>query len=579
MGSDAMREVNRPREIPLEISGFEKPLFSLLDETARLYPDQAYTLFQGQKQTFLQVKQTAERIAAFLRSQGVHKGDRVAVFLPNLPHYPSIFFGIIKTGAICVTCNPMYTASELGYQLKDCGARAVFCMDHPRFYPVTVEAIQDTEVRTVVICNIRSSLPKAKGFLGSLFGKIPRARNHEPGHFFFDQVTDRTSPDTSPADIDPGTDPALIIYTGGTTGVPKGAALTHSNLVFQVQAIDEWARLPHESGSEPEKLRPGGYHCYLGVLPWYHIFGLSACMLAACASGSRLVCIPDPRAGKPPFSDVLKAVEHSRPTLLVAVPTIFSAFVNHPRLERYDLSSIMLCVSGGAPLPRELCQRFEDKTGSLIIEGYGLSETSPVITVNPTNRKQRRLGSVGYALPNTVIKIVDQKTGQKELAQGEDGEIAVHGPQVMPGYWQKPEADAESFREIEGRRFFLTGDIGHKDPEGYLVITDRKKDVILVGGFNCYPREVEEVLYQHPKVALAAVVGVPSEKSGEEVKAFVQPVEGEECTEQELLEFCRERLAGYKRPRSIEFRDELPVSAVGKVLRRVLRDEEDNAAE
>ncbi|MCF8106829.1 MAG: AMP-binding protein, partial [Desulfohalobiaceae bacterium] len=323
MGSDAMREVNRPREIPREISGFEKPLFSLLDETARLYPDQAYTLFQGQKQTFLQVKQTAERIAAFLRSQGVHKGDRVAVFLPNLPHYPSIFFGIIKTGAICVTCNPMYTASELGYQLKDCGARAVFCMDHPRFYPVTVEAIQDTEVRTVVVCNIRSSLPKAKGFLGSLFGKIPGAKNHEPGHFFFDQVTDRTSPDTSPADIDPGTDPALIIYTGGTTGVPKGAVLTHSNLVFQVQAIDEWARLPHDSGSEPEKLRPGGYHCYLGVLPWYHIFGLSACMLAACASGSRLVCIPDPRAGKPPFSDVLKAVEHSRPTLLVAVPTIF----------------------------------------------------------------------------------------------------------------------------------------------------------------------------------------------------------------------------------------------------------------
>ncbi|MCF8104975.1 MAG: long-chain fatty acid--CoA ligase [Desulfohalobiaceae bacterium] len=574
MGSDVTVEVNRPREIPREISGYEKPLFSLLDEAARLYPDQTCTLFKGSRQSYREVKRCTEQVVAFLRSQGIRKGDRVAVFLPNLPHFPAIFFGIIKAGAICVTCNPLYTASELGYQLKDSGARAVFCMDHSEFYPVAVKAIQGTEVRTVVVCNIRSSLPKIKGLLGSLLGKIPKARAHEPGHFFFDQAVGLMSPDTSPADIDPAGDPALIIYTGGTTGTPKGAVLTHSNLVFHVQAVDEWARLPHDSRSEPEKLRPGGYHCYLGVLPWYHIFGLSVCMLSACASGSRLVCIPDPRAGKPPFSDVLKAVEHSRPTLLVAVPTIFSAFVNHPRLDRYDLSSIMLCVSGGAPLPRELCKRFEDKTGSLIIEGYGLSETSPVVTVNPTNRQQRRLGSVGYALPNTVIKIVDQKTGQTELEQGEDGEIAVHGPQVMPGYWNRPEADAESFREIEGQRFFLTGDIGHKDPDGYVVITDRKKDVILVSGFNCYPREVEEVLYQHPKVALAAVVGVPSEKSGQEVKAFVQPVKGEKCTEQELLEFCKERLAGYKRPRSIEFRDELPVSAVGKVLRRMLRDEE-----
>jgi long-chain acyl-CoA synthetase len=417
-------------------------------------------------------------------------------------------------------------------------------------------------------------LPKIKGFFGSLAGKIPRAQSHEPGHLFFDRVVESSRPETSPVQIDPLLDPALIIYTGGTTGVPKGAVLTHGNLVFHAQAMEEWVRLPHDSESTSEKLRPGGYHSYLGVLPWYHIFGLSCCLLSACASGSRLICIPDPRAGKPPFSDVLKAVERCRPTLMVAVPTIFSAFVNHPHLDRYDLGSIMCCASGGAPLPRELCKRFEEKTGSIIFEGYGLSETSPVIAVNPTNKQQRRLGSVGYPMPNTTIKIVDRETGQQELQQGEEGEIAVNGPQVMPGYWNKPEADAHAFRTIGGHRFFLTGDIGHKDAEGYLVITDRKKDVILVGGFNCFPREVEEVLYEHPKVALAAVVGVPSQKSGEAVKAFVQPVKGAECTEEELLEFCRQKLTGYKRPRSIEFREDLPVSPVGKVLRRVLRDEE-----
>lgn len=574
MRNEPVQEVNRPKEIPWELSGFEKPLYSLLDEAAAAYPDQTYTLFEGKGQSFARVKETAESIAGFLRAQGVGKGDRVALFLPNIPHFPAIFFGILKAGAVCVTCNPMYTAAELGYQLRDCGARAVFCMDHPRLYPIAQEAIQDTEVRTVVICNIKSYLPKIKGVLGGLLGRIPRATTHDPEHFFFDHIQGSSGPGFREAEIEPSRDPALIIYTGGTTGVPKGAVLTHSNLVFHAQALDEWGRLPHETGGTLEKVRPGGFHCYLGVLPWYHSFGLSCCMLAAAASGSRLVCIADPRAGDPPFTEVLKAVQGHRTTMLAAVPTIFAAFVNHPRLDEYDLSSLIGCFSGGAPLPVEICRKFEDKTGAIIFEGYGLSETSPVICVNPTNREQRRLGSVGYSLPNTEIKVLDLNTGNTELAQGEDGEIAVHGPQVMQGYWQRPEADAESFRELEGKRFFLTGDIGHRDPEGYIVITDRKKDVILVGGFNCYPREVEEVLYQHPKVALAAVVGAHGEKGQEEVKAFVQLVKDQACTEQELLEFCRERLAGYKRPRRVEFREELPVSAVGKVLRRVLRDEE-----
>ncbi len=574
MTIDLSHQIHRPPEIPWEIQGYEKPLFSVLDETAARFPNAVFTLFQDAKRTYAQVQETAERIAAFLMAQGIRKGDRVAVFLPNLPQYPPIFFGILKAGAVCVTCNPMYTASELGYQLRDSGAKVVFCMDHPGFYPVAVEAVQDSEVQTVVVCNIKSSLPRLKAALGGLLGKIPQAAEHEPGHVFLDQVIKTAPPKQAPPAIDPRQDPALIIYTGGTTGLPKGAVLTHSNLVFHVQALNEWVRLPHEAGASPETMRPGGYHCYLGILPWYHIFGLSVCMLSACSSGSRLVCIPDPRAGTPPFTDVLKAVVRTKPTLLVAVPTIFSAFLNHPRLKQYDLSSIMCCASGGAPLPHELCRQFEAKTGSIIFEGYGLSETAPVISSNPTCKERRRLGSVGYSLPNTRIIIVDLETGLRELPHGEDGEIAVHGPQVMRGYWQNPEADAASFREIDGKRFFLTGDIGHVDAEGYLVITDRKKDVILVGGFNCYPREVEEVLFQHPQVAQAAVVGIPDDTSGEAVKAFVQLRAGESCGEQELLDFCRQRLAGYKRPRSIEFREELPTSVVGKVLRRVLRDAE-----
>nr|MBL0714538.1 AMP-binding protein [Desulfobacterales bacterium] len=366
---------------------------------------------------------------------------------------------------------------------------------------------------------------------------------------------------------------AVIIYTGGTTGVPKGAALTHANLLFDVLALDQWMRIVHEPGGKPERLRRGGFHCFLGVLPMYHSFGMTIVMAWSCLTASSLVCIPDPRAGNPPFTEVLKAVEQNKTTILAAVPTIFVAFNNHPLLDKFDLSSMIGCGSGGAPMPVEVAKKFEAKTGSVIFECYGLSETAPLATGNPSDKKTRKFGSVGFPVSNTDVKIMDIVAGTEECARGEDGEIAISGPQVMQGYWQKPAENEAVFREVDGRRYFLTGDIGHVDEEGYIIITDRKKDMIIVGGFNCYPREVEEVLYAHPKVALAAVVGVPDSKSGEAVKAFIQPAPGETPTEEEIIDFCRERLAGYKRPRSVEFRDELPISVIGKVLRRVLRDE------
>ncbi|MGE5253663.1 MAG: AMP-binding protein, partial [Planctomycetaceae bacterium] len=339
-------------------------------------------------------------------------------------------------------------------------------------------------------------------------------------------------------------------------------------------ALEEWLRVPQDPGAKPEKLKPGGSHCYLGLLPWYHSFGQTVILLGACHSGNRLACIPDPRAGNPPFTGVLKAIQKYRATILPAVPTIMVAFNNHPKLRHYDLSSLKACFCGGAPLSPGVCRQFEENTGAIVFEGWGLTETAPVASANPTDTAHRKIGSVGLPMPSTDVKIMDGETGLMELPPGEDGEMAISGPQVMQGYWNRPEEDRAVFREINGRRFFLRGDIGHMDKDGFFFITERKKDMIIVGGFNVYPKEVEEVLYTHPKVQLAAVIGLPDPKTGETVKAFVQLKSGQVATEKEILDFCKERMAGYKRPRQVEFRNQIPTSLVGKVLRRVLRDEE-----
>ncbi len=563
-----------PESVSRTVADYHYPLFKLLDDSAARYPDQVYTIFNGATKTYAQVRNTADRIANFLAAKGIGKGDKVAIFLPNIPHFPEILFGILKAGAVAVNCNPVYTPPELNYQLKDSESKAVFCMDHPELYPKTVEAIKGTDVDIVIVCNIKSYLPKLKSFLGSLLGKIPKAANYTPGHIMFDDMVAQASPTPPDVEIDPENDTAIMLYTGGTTGVPKGAELSHTNFTYDVEALFECLRLVHEEGKPPERARRGGFHCFLGVLPWYHSFGITVALLSATASGSRLVCIPDPRAGNPPFTEVLKAVQTYKPTIMPAVPTIFVAFTNHSRLNEYDLSSLMGCFSGGAPLAPEICRQFEEKTGSVIFEGYGLTETAPVISANPTNTETRKIGSIGFPLPGTDVKILDLVDPTVEKPRGEDGEIAACGPQVMKGYWKRPDANDEVFVSLEGKRYFLTGDIGHIDEDGYILITDRKKDMIIVGGFNVYPRDVEDILYTHPKVELCAVIGVPHPKSGESVKAFIKLKEGQTATEEEIMDFCKENMAGYKRPRQIEFKDIIPVSNIGKVLRRVLREEE-----
>jgi long-chain acyl-CoA synthetase len=483
-------------------------------------------------------------------------------------------FGILKAGAVSVNCNPIYTPNELNHQLKDSESKVVFCMDHPEFYKNTVEAVKGTDVDTVVVCNIKSYLPTIKGFIGSLLGKIPKAGQLEPGHYYFDDVVAGASPNPPEVEIDPENDTAIMLYTGGTTGLPKGAELTHTNFTHNVTAALEWARLVQEEGGTPKRMIEGDFHSVLGVLPWYHSFGFTGSLLVAVKLGAQLVCIPDPRAGNPPFTDVLKAVQKYKTTFMSAVPTLFVAFSNHPDLDKYDLSSFMGCISGGAPLPPEVLKEFEDKTGAIIFEAYGLTETSPALTANPTFAETRKIGSIGFPICDTDVKVVNIDDPTTELPRGEDGELAACGPQVMKGYWKRDDANDEVFVYFDEKRYFLTGDIGHIDKDGYVVITDRKKDLILVGGFNVYPRDVEDILYTHPKVELCAVIGVPDDKSGEQVKAYIKLREGETADEAEIKAFCKENMAGYKRPRQIEFRDEIPTSNVGKVLRRVLRDEQ-----
>ncbi len=562
-----------PENVARDIEDYSRPLFSCLDAAARDYPDQVYTVFMDATRTYAQVKDSADRLANFLASNGIEKGDRVAVNLPNIAHFPIVFFGILKAGAVCVSCNPFYTSPELHYQLNDAGAKAIFCMDHPEQYPVTVEAIKDSSVQMVVVCNVRSTMPKFKAILNGMRGKIPKAEQHKPEHRLFDHIMESYGPAAPELEIDPLEDLAVIFYTAGTTGMPKGAALTHSNLTYDLKALEEWARLQHEPEGPIEPVRKGGYHTYMGVIPWYQSFGLTVCMLSACWSASRLVCIPDPREGDPPYTEVLRSIQKYKATIMPAVPTIFMSLINHPKLNEYDLTSLMGCFSGGAPLPSEVCRQFEANTGAIIFEGYGLSETAPVATCNPTRRSMRKIGTVGFPLPGTNIKILDMETGSHEMPLGADGEIAICGPQVMKGYWNQPEANEFVFREIAGNRYFLTGDIGHIDEDGYILITDRKKDMIIVGGFNVYPKEIENTLMEHPKIEIAAIVGVPDSYSGEAVQAHIQLKKGETATEEEIRAFCKERLTAYKCPKIIEFRDTMPISPGGKLMRRKFRDD------
>ncbi len=503
--------------------------------------------------TYRQLQDQTLRFATALFQLGVRKGDRVALMLPNCPQLVVAFYGALRIGAIPVNTNPMYVSREMREQFEDSGCETVVLLD--QFYPRLKEIHAATRVRRVIVADVAETLPWHARLLVRIAQRRKGERVRVPAetdtYSFRDLV--RSYPNTPPgANLKPE-DVALLQYTGGTTGTPKAAMLTHRNLVANSEQARAWFPRARD-----------GQEIFLGAIPFFHVYGLTSVLLFGVRVGAEIVIIPRPR----PVDIVLEAIQRFRVTLFPGVPTLYAAINEHPRVADYDLRSGALCVSGAAPLPREVSERFEALTGGRLVEGYGLTETSPLTHCTPLFG-QRRAGSIGLPFPDTEARVVDMTSGEP-VAPGEEGELEVRGPQVMLGYWGRPEETAEVFHE----GWLRTGDVARMDPDGFFHVVDRRKDMIDAAGFKVLPREVEEVLFMHPKVREAVVAGVPDAYRGETVKGFVVLKPGETATEEEIVDFCRLHLAPFKVPRKVEFRSELPKSMVGKYLRRVLVEEE-----
>lgn len=527
----------------------EIPLYNLLEETAKKYPDKPALIFFGKKITYRQLDEMSDRIAGFLRGLGVKKGDRVIVDLPNTPHFVAAYYGVLKAGGIVVQCNPLYTEREIRYIQDNSEAEYGFFIEF--VYPRIKGLIAEGKLKKVVICKIEDYLPFPLNILYPLKKEKVSVEKSDKVVYWKDAL--KAQPTKERPQINPKEDVATFLYTGGTTGVPKAVMSTHFNLVANVYQTLEWV-----NDRSPDDV-------FAGVLPYFHSFGMTTSMNAPIALGGTIVLFPDPRDIK----RILEYIQKYRISIFCAVPTLYAAIINHPEVKKYNLRSVKACISGAAPLPIEVKRKFEEITGGKLVEGYGLSETSPVATGNPVYGLNKE-GSIGIPFPDTYALIIDEEG--KVLPAGQVGEIVIKGPQVMKGYYKME----EETRKVLINGWLLTGDMAKMDEDGYFYIVDRKKDMIIAGGYNIYPREVEEVLYEHPAVVEAAVVGVPDPYRGETVKAYIvlKPEYRGKVTDEEIIKFCKERLAAYKVPKIIEFRDELPKSAVGKILRRVLREEE-----
>jgi long-chain acyl-CoA synthetase len=547
--------------VPEHIDYPQTTMPAALRETARKYPDLTALIFKDTKISFREYDEAVDRFAAALQGLGVKKGGRVAVHLPNCPQFPIAYYAALRTGAIVVPCNPIYTPREMRYQLQDSGAEVIVTLS--AMYPVVKQVRAETDLRHVIVAKIKTYFPPLLSLLFTLL--LEKKKGHrvdisgDADTYWFQDILASAPAKPTPVEIDPE-DTAVLMYTGGTTGVSKGAQLTHRNILVNAYQCKMW--LNAEEAKEVS----------LTALPLYHSYAMTTCMNLCTLGAGSLLLIPDPRD----LEDVLKSIDKHKPTLYPGVPAMYVAINNYPELDKYDVSSIKACISGAAGLPMEVQQRFQELTGARLVEGYGLSEASPVTHANPIFG-ENRVGTIGVPWPDTEVKIVDADTGERALSVGEAGELCIRGPQVMKGYWNMPTETANTLRiSPEGGTPWLhTGDIAVMDENGYFKIVDRKKDMILgAGGYNIYPREVEDVLYEHPKVKEVAAVGVPVPGKGERVKVFVVLKEGETATEEEIIAFCRENLAPYKVPKFVEFRDELPKTMVGKVLRRVLLEEE-----
>ncbi len=532
----------------------ESTLGNVLAETAAKYSEHSALLFYGRKITYAELDALVNKFARALIGLGVKKGDRVALMLPNIPQMVIAYYGTLRTGAVAVPTNPLYHEHELEVQLRDSGAETLVAVD--MFHPVISHILPKTNVRNLILCGIKDFLPFPLNVLYPIKARIDKqwvsVKRVPPIHDFLALIKNESSVAVD-APLSPD-DVALFQYTGGTTGIPKGAILTHRNLVVNAVQSRAWLNL-HKKGET----------IILAVIPFFHVYGMTTAMNLGILIGAEQILLP-----KFHTEEVLRYIAKYRPRIFPGIQAMYLAIAHYPKIHRYDLSSLTVALSGAGPLMREVQVQFESLTKARIVEGYGLSEASPVTHANPIFGN-RKVGSIGLPWPDTDARIVDIETGMNALPTGEAGELAVRGPQVMKGYWNKPGETAEALRG----GWLHTGDIAKMDKDGYFYIVGRIKDMIKTVGENVYPREVEEVLYTHPKVKEAAVVGLPNEEYlGEKIKAYIVLKEGETATAEEIIKYCRDQLSKFKVPKEIEFRDQLPKTLVGKVLRRVLRDEE-----
>lgn len=551
--------------VPATLNYPQTPLPGLLDNSAAEYPDRAAIIFgsvahklPGQPlfdaaMTYRALREAVNRFANALVQMGVKKGDRVAIYLPNSPQFAIAYYGALKAGGVIAPVNPIYTPRELEFILQDSGAETIVALS--QFYPKLQEVRAKTKLKNVIVTNIKEYFPS---FLKTLFTlAMEKKEGHRVelvgGDVWFQDILKTQS--TVPPKVEVrGEDDAVLLYTGGTTGLPKAAQLTHCNLLanaVQLRAWIPWAKEANEG--------------FLTALPMFHSYAMTTCLNEAMLLAGTMILIPNPRD----LDHVLKSIDRHKPTFFPGVPTLYTAINNNPNITKYDLKSIKACISGAAGLPVEVAKRFGEITGGRLVEGYGLSEASPVVTANPVFG-ENRIGTIGVPMPDTDVKLLDVETGEKEVPVGQPGELCVKGPQVMKGYWNKPEETLKTIRD----GWLHTGDVAVMEEDGYFRIVDRLKEMIISGGYNIYPREIEEVLYQHPAVLEAAAIGVADSYRGESAKAFVVLKTGQSATAEELIAFCKQNLAPYKVPRSIEFRDALPKTMIGKILRRELAAEE-----
>jgi long-chain acyl-CoA synthetase len=534
--------------VPPSIEYPEISLFGLLSETVKKFPDNTAVVFQGKKITYKELDLLSDRFAGILNKLEVKKGDKVAIFLPNIPQFIISYYGILKVGATVTTMNPLFKERDVQFQLNDSEAETIVVFDS--LYAIVKKVKEKTKLRNIIITKTEEYIPTTERIL-SPFLKNIHSREVKPkaGDYIQDSEDHPKPPQIK---INPKKDLAALQYTGGTTGTPKGAMLTHFNLVSNAVAFATWLK-----GKKGEEV-------FLTALPLFHIYGTTTSMNTAIHLGGTMVLLPrfEPL-------EVLRALKNQRVTIFCGVPTMYSMLISHPEASKYDCSSVRFCISGSAPLPPEVQKQFMDMTGGVLVEGYGLTEASPVTHCNPLDRtlKTVKIGSIGLTLPDTQAMIIDCDTGKK-LPLGKIGELAVKGPQIMKGYWKHQ----KETKDVLKRGWLHTGDIAKRDKDGYFYIVDRKKDLLKYKGYSVYPRELEDLLYEHPAVKMCAVIGKPDDLAGEIPKAFVVLKKGMKVTGNELINFVKERVAPYKRIREVEFRKELPTSSVGKVLRRVLRE-------